>query len=280
MALSSTANAQVSNPVPTPAATFPTFIIVGNGVVCSKAPCRSFAAIDQDGELIDVANVILPAGTSAEMSAALNNGGLLIRGVLEEGSWEPDGPGNTLTVNQVEESAETYSALGFSNGGIACTTTPCPSVSAVSLRGLSQHLSNVDFPLLNPSIEDLAHIAHDLFAGEIVVHGFLLPHKLVIGTYPKLLVTKIAGETKHVSLKYSNTVCVTAAPCPSFVVTDASGNHTNVTDVNLSALNLSTAGKNVFFKNVEGGIKVKGYIGSYQEPFVGKHTVLLVTFDP
>src|SRR5689334_2349532 len=58
--------------------------VVGNGIACFTAPCPSFTAINDKGDVIELSNVTLPDGTSAEQSTALGVGGLEVKGIIKK----------------------------------------------------------------------------------------------------------------------------------------------------------------------------------------------------
>ncbi len=257
-------------PVPQPEKMF----VVFNGVACFVAPCPSYTAVTEDGEVIELSNVDLPEKTKPALADALMTSGLEVEGVINQGSFEPNGDGTTLVVSKVIKDAKVYSAF---HNGIVCAKAPCPSFTTVTQAGARRKVSAFDFSAINDPSEE-GNLETALLAGEIVVSGFLVPdvQPHFVGAGTKLLVMKIVSVTQTFTLSHSGIVCI-VAPCPSIAATPVGGGESiNVTDVNLKAVTASKKEQAELFQTLlEGTLQLQGYIAHNQQTF-GQGTVLHV----
>ena len=228
-----------------------TFFVYDNQRVCVIAPCPSYTVITPGGVRFDVARVIVEPGAE-RANRLLDTGGLVIRGTILNGSWEPGRRGPGLRIWRAGEAARVHLVAEHEDGHdhpycSVATREVNHEVDAVDLEGL----------VPAPGIECPQEL-DTLVAGDWATKGFVTRSDTGETVF---FASMAAGETEAFHAVSSGIECVTQ-PCPIWALSSPDGKPLgNVARLDLSFLMLSpdeTAA--LEYKLFRSGGSVRGYL--------------------
>lgn len=187
-----------------------TFFVYANGRLCVTTPCPVYTAITPGAVRFDVSEVNL-ARVGREVDEQIQNGGMLVRGQLDVGSWEPGGEGTLLAVEQGLAPAEQF----FVWRGAASQEM---EFAALTMTGETIQTHNLDLEGLRSGGKREPTLA-GLVAGDWATKGFIGRSDTGVVT---LFATAVAGWSWPCTVFASGIECVTA-PCPSWSMIDPEG---------------------------------------------------------
>jgi hypothetical protein len=208
-----------------------TFFVYDNQRVCVTAPCPSYTVITPGGVRFDVARVIVEPGAE-RADRLLRTGGLLTRGTILNGSWQPGRPGPGLSIRHAGEAARIHLVAEHPAGH----DHPYCSVAT---REVNHEVDAVDLEGLVPAPGmDCPQEVDTLVNGDWATKGFLTRSDT---GETVLYASMAAGETEDFHAISSGIECVTL-PCPIWALSTADGKPLgNAARLDLSFLLLSPA---------------------------------------
>ncbi len=227
-----------------------TFFVYANQRVCVTAPCPSYTVITPGGVRFDVARVIVEPGAERAYRL-LDTGGLLTKGAVLNGSWQPGRRGPGLRIWHAGEAARSYLVAEHPDGHEYpyCTVTT---------REVNHEVDAVDLEGLVPSDLDCPQEVDTLVTGEWAAKGFLTRSDT---GETVLYASRAAGETAEFYAISSGIECVTL-PCPVWSLYSADGRPLgNAARLDLSFMLLSDTDAAALHDTLfrKGGV-VQGYL--------------------
>ncbi len=207
-----------------------TFFVYANQRVCITAPCPSYTVITPGGVRFDVARVIIEPGAE-RADRLLDAGGLLTRGSVLNGSWQPGQPGPGLRIWEARNAARNYLVAEHPDDHEYPYCT-------VATRQVNHEVDGVDLEGLVPTPMNVPQNVETLLAGQWATKGFLTRSDT---GETVLYASRAAGKTRSFYAISSGIACVTQ-PCPVWDLYSADGKWLgNAARLDLSFLMLSDA---------------------------------------
>jgi hypothetical protein len=204
------------------------FFVYDNHRVCIAAPCPSYTLITPGAVRFDVARVDIDP-QAAEAAPLVADGGALVHGALENGSWSPGDKGPGIVIDELLEPARPYLVARHSGGAAA-------PYAVVNAEGMDHHVDRIDLDGFVPTDPEGEATLATLVAGAWAATGFLARSDTGEVT---LFVTGEAGESIPCMVAASGIECV-SGPCPIWKLTSMEGEPLgNAERVELGYLHLS-----------------------------------------